>query len=42
VRFTANSRFRVLPDGRLSLPKIGELQVRWSRPLPAVDAAVGG
>ena len=24
VRFTANSRFRVLPDGRLSLPKVGE------------------
>jgi putative transposase len=34
VRFTANSRFRVLPDGRLSLPNIGELKVCWSRPLP--------
>jgi putative transposase len=35
VRFTANSRFRVLADGRLSLPKIGELKVRWSPPVPA-------
>ena len=35
-----NSRFRVLPDGRLSLPKIGALKVRWSRPLPA-DPVLG-
>ena len=40
VRFTANSRFRVLPDGGLSLPKIGELKVRWSRPLPADPSSV--
>ena len=40
VRCTANSRFRVLPDGRLSLPKIGELKVRWSRPLPADPSSV--
>jgi putative transposase len=40
VRFTANSRFRVLPDGRLSLPKIGNLKVRWSRPLPADPSSV--
>ena len=40
VRFTANSRFRVLPNGRLSLPKIGELKVRWSRPLPADPSSV--
>jgi putative transposase len=26
ARFTANSRFRVLPDGRLALPKIGNLR----------------
>jgi putative transposase len=35
VRFTANSRFRVLGDGRLRLPKIGDVEVRWSRALPA-------
>ncbi len=35
IRFTANSRFKVLDDGRLRLPKVGDLEVRWSRPLPA-------
>ncbi len=35
VRFTANARFKVLPNGRLRLPKIGDVPVRWSRPLPA-------
>jgi putative transposase len=40
VRFTANSRFRVLPDGRLSLPKVGDLKVRWFRPLPAAPSSV--
>jgi putative transposase len=40
VRFTRNSRFRLLPDGRLSLPKIGDLKVRWSRPLPAEPSSV--
>jgi IS605 OrfB family transposase len=40
VRFTRNSRFRVLPDGRLSLPKIGEVRVRWSRSLPCDPSSV--
>jgi IS605 OrfB family transposase len=40
VRFTRNSRFRLLPNGRLSLPKIGDLKVRWSRPLPAEPSSV--
>ena len=40
ARFTANRRFRVLPDGRLSLPKVGDLKVRWSRPLPAAPSSV--
>ena len=40
IRFTANSRFKVLPDGRLRLPKIGDVKVRWSRPLPAVPSSV--
>ncbi|ONI89680.1 transposase [Saccharothrix sp. ALI-22-I] len=35
IRFTANARFRVLDNGRLRLPKIGDLRVRWSRELPA-------
>jgi len=31
IRFTANARFTVLPDGKLRLPKIGDVPVRWSR-----------
>jgi transposase len=40
VRFTRNSRFRLPPNGRLSLPKIGDLKMRWSRPLPAEPSSV--
>lgn len=40
IRFTKNSRFKVLDDGRLRLPKIGDLQVRWSRSLPSDPSSV--
>jgi putative transposase len=40
IRFTANARFRVLPNGRLRLPKIGDVPVRWSRPLPSDPSSV--
>jgi putative transposase len=40
VRFTANARFKVLPNGRLRLPKIGDVAVRWSRPLPGEPSTV--
>jgi putative transposase len=40
VRFTANARFKVLPNGRLRLPKIGDVEVRWSRDLPSVPSSV--
>jgi putative transposase len=40
VRFTANSRFKVTDTGRLSLPKIGEVKVRWSRPLVSEPSSV--
>ena len=40
VRFTANSRFRVLDNGRLRLPKVGDVEVRWSRDLPAAPSSV--
>ncbi|MGI5166822.1 RNA-guided endonuclease InsQ/TnpB family protein [Spirillospora sp. CA-253888] len=40
VRFTRNARFRVTETGRLSLPKIGEVPVRWSRPLPSEPSSV--
>jgi putative transposase len=40
VRFTANARWRITPGGDLSLPKIGEVRVKWSRPLPSVPSTV--
>ena len=40
IRFTANARFRVLANGELRLPKIGDVQVRWSRPLPSEPSSV--
>jgi len=40
VRFTANARFKITPGGKLRLPKIGDVLVRWSRPLPCDPASV--
>jgi len=40
IRFTANAWFKVLPDGKLRLPKIGNVPVRWSRPLPSAPSSV--
>lgn len=40
VRFTANARWSLTPDGKLNLPKIGPVRVRWSRRLPSVPSAV--
>ncbi|HEX7162229.1 MAG TPA: RNA-guided endonuclease TnpB family protein [Trebonia sp.] len=40
VRFTANSRFKVLDSGKLRLPKVGDVAVRCSRPLPAQPSSV--
>ncbi|MGN9915571.1 RNA-guided endonuclease InsQ/TnpB family protein [Micromonospora palomenae] len=40
IRFTANARFKVLDNGRLRLPKIDDLAVRWSRHLPAAPTSV--
>ena len=40
VRFTANARFKILATGRLRLPKIGDVEVRWSRDLPSAPASV--
>ena len=40
IRFTANARFKVLPNGTLRLPKIGDVPVRWSRPLPSEPSSV--
>jgi putative transposase len=40
IRFTANARFRVLGNGKLRLPKIGDVTVRWSRQLPSAPSSV--
>ncbi|MEU4429022.1 RNA-guided endonuclease TnpB family protein [Actinoplanes sp. NPDC024001] len=40
IRFTKNSRFKVLDNGLLRLPKIGDLDVRWSRTLPSDPSSV--
>jgi putative transposase len=40
IRFTANARFAVTPGGKLRLPKIGDVSVRWSRPLPSQPSSV--
>ena len=40
IRFTRNARFAVLDNGRLRLPKIGDVPVRWSRRLPDDPSSV--
>lgn len=40
VRFTANARWKVTPGGKLRLPKIGDLKVKWSRSLPSTPSTV--
>jgi putative transposase len=40
IRFTANAKFKLLPGGKLRLPKVGDVPVRWSRPLPCVPSSV--
>ncbi|MER5890776.1 transposase, partial [Streptomyces sp. NPDC001941] len=39
VRFSKNG-FRLRADGRLNLAKIGDVRVRWSRPLPSAPSSV--
>ncbi|MFE1961910.1 RNA-guided endonuclease InsQ/TnpB family protein [Streptomyces sp. NPDC059479] len=40
VRFTANARWKITTGGDLSLPKIGDVRVKWSRVLPCVPSTV--
>ncbi|WP_433278917.1 RNA-guided endonuclease InsQ/TnpB family protein [Pseudonocardia xinjiangensis] len=40
IRFTKAARFRVTPAGRLRLPGIGDVPVRWSRELPSEPSSV--
>jgi transposase len=40
VRFTRNARFTITPSGKLWLPRIGDVPVRWSRNLPSAPSSV--
>ncbi|MGW6210603.1 RNA-guided endonuclease InsQ/TnpB family protein [Streptomyces sp. NPDC055109] len=40
IRFTANARWNITDNGRLSLPKIGAVKVKWSRTLPTAPSSV--
>ncbi|MBN6058621.1 transposase, partial [Nonomuraea sp. RK-328] len=40
IRFTKNARFAITPGGKLRLPKIGDVPVRWSRDLPSEPSSV--
>ncbi len=40
VRFTANARWKITPGQDLSLPKIGDVRVKWSRALPSIPSTV--
>ena len=40
IRFTANARWSVTDSGRLNLPKIGAVKVKWSRTLPTTSTSV--
>ncbi|MEV7805906.1 RNA-guided endonuclease TnpB family protein [Microbispora sp. NPDC088329] len=40
IRFTRNARFQVTAGGKLRLPKIGDVPVRWSRDLPPEPSSV--
>lgn len=40
ARYTRSDAFRVLPNGKLRLPKVGAVAVRWSRGLPSDPTSV--
>ncbi|WP_329302846.1 transposase [Streptomyces sp. NBC_00659] len=40
IRFTANARWSITGSGKLNLPKIGAVKVKWSRALPARPSSV--
>ena len=40
IRFTANARWNITESGRLNLPKIGAVKVKWSRTLPTTPTSV--
>ncbi|MFE5541428.1 RNA-guided endonuclease InsQ/TnpB family protein [Streptomyces sp. NPDC056519] len=40
IRFTANAGWQITPGGKLRLPKVGDVAVKWSRVLPSDPSTV--
>ncbi|MFD6113861.1 RNA-guided endonuclease InsQ/TnpB family protein [Streptomyces yangpuensis] len=40
IRFTANAGWKIMPGGKLRLPKIGDVAVKWSRSLASAPSTV--
>ncbi|MFP8882477.1 RNA-guided endonuclease InsQ/TnpB family protein [Streptomyces mangrovi] len=40
ARYTKSDRWAITPDGKLRLPKVGDVPVRWSRELPSDPSSV--
>ncbi|MFP8944559.1 RNA-guided endonuclease InsQ/TnpB family protein [Streptomyces fenghuangensis] len=40
ARYTKSDRWSITPDGKLRLPKVGDVAVRWSRALPSNPSSV--
>jgi putative transposase len=40
IRFTANAGWKITSGGKLRLPKVGDVAVKWSRSLPSVPSTV--
>ncbi|MEU7058338.1 transposase, partial [Streptomyces sp. NPDC046197] len=40
IRFTANAGWKITHGGKLRLPKVGDVPVKWSRTLPSVPTTV--
>nr|WP_243876689.1 transposase [Streptomyces sp. 846.5] len=40
IRFTANAGWKITMGGKLRLPKVGDVSVKWSRALPSTPSTV--
>ncbi|MGO1791705.1 MAG: RNA-guided endonuclease InsQ/TnpB family protein [Micrococcaceae bacterium] len=40
ARYTKSDAWRITPGGKLRLPKVGEVRVKWSRTLPSAPSSV--
>ncbi|MFD7975681.1 RNA-guided endonuclease InsQ/TnpB family protein [Streptomyces sp. NPDC059071] len=40
IRFTRNAGWKITPGGKLRLPRVGDMPVKWSRRLPSTPSTV--